>query len=82
MGSKGGTARAGPVCSPGRKEWREVWGRRVSEPGREKGKEPSSWKEENEKSGKHGKQKSWSWRTKQALGWLPEREAVLGRFSV
>lgn len=26
MGSKGGTARAGPVCSPGSRERREAWG--------------------------------------------------------
>lgn len=30
-------------------------GRRMSKPGREKVKEPSSWKEESEKKGKHGK---------------------------
>lgn len=35
-------------------------GRRVSNPGIGKEKEPSRWKEESEKSGKDGKQKRWS----------------------
>lgn len=87
VGSKGGTARAGPACSQGQENGDKCGiesptGRRVCEPGREKWKEPSSWKEESEKSGKHGKQKRWSWRGKGVLGWLPKRESVLGRFSV
>lgn len=45
-------------------------GRRVSELGKEKGKQPSSRKEGGERSGKRGKWKRWSWRMKQALGWL------------
>lgn len=82
MGSKGGIARTGPVCSPGSRERREAWG------GKPKGKESERTRKRKREGAqllegrKHGKERRWSWRTEQALGWLPEREAVLGRFSV